>query len=526
MHVCLLNDSFPPVIDGVANTVLNYANVLTEDCGDTVAVATPRYPGADYSGYPYEVVPYSSIDTSKIIEGYRAGYPFDEQAISKLAGIRPDIIHTHCPVASAVMARVLRDKTEAPIVFTYHTKFDVDIAKATKAKLLQEGSIAFLVNNISACDEVWAVSDGAGKNLQSLGYKGDYRVMVNGVDFAKGRVAAEDVASATAGYDLPDGVPVFLFVGRLMTYKGIPIILDALKILAQQGKDFRMVLIGGGQDAEAMQKKAIEAGYSVDVVEQASAGKESAATEDGGHVQKEPEGKCVEKQNPEIRQYPGTLPGKVIFLGAIHDRNVLRAWNTRADLFLFPSTYDTNGIVVREAAACGLASVLIRNSCAAEGITEDHNGFFVDENAASMAELLLKLYPQMDHVHQVGQNAMDEIYISWEDSVKKARERYGEILELTANDQMPLRHEKMSDALIGNIQRMYDQSKKISEWSQTRFSGMMSNFYDLEESAEAGAKKRRDRVLNAQWEARKAAHHLKEEMRRRIGHPSAGQDEN
>ena len=37
------------------------------------------------------------------------------------------------------------------------------------------------------------------------------------------------------------------------------------------------------------------------------------------------------------------------------DREILRAWNTRADLFLFPSTFDTNGLVVREAAACGLA---------------------------------------------------------------------------------------------------------------------------------------------------------------------------
>ena len=33
------------------------------------------------------------------------------------------------------------------------------------------------------------------------------------------------------------------------------------------------------------------------------------------------------------------------------DRNVIRAWYCRADLFLFPSSYDTNGLVVREAAA-------------------------------------------------------------------------------------------------------------------------------------------------------------------------------
>ena len=85
------------------------------------------------------------------------------------------------------------------------------------------------------------------------------------------------------------------------------------------------------------------------------------------------------------------LTDRVFFTGAIHDRQILRAWNTRADLFLFPSSYDTNGIVVREAAACGLASVLIRNSCAAEGITEGRNGFFIEENAESLAALLREL---------------------------------------------------------------------------------------------------------------------------------------
>ena len=38
--ICLLNDSFPPEIDGVANAVVNYAKILTETEG-LCAVATP-----------------------------------------------------------------------------------------------------------------------------------------------------------------------------------------------------------------------------------------------------------------------------------------------------------------------------------------------------------------------------------------------------------------------------------------------------------------------------------------------------
>ena len=72
----------------------------------------------------------------------------------------------------------------------------------------------------------------------------------------------------------------------------------------------------------------------------------------------------------------------------MHDREIVRAWYTRADLLLFPSTFDTNGLVVREAAACGLGSLLVRGSCAAEGITDGRNGILIEENAASLAAVL------------------------------------------------------------------------------------------------------------------------------------------
>lgn len=43
LNVCLLNDSFPPTIDGVANTVFNYASVIQKELGNAI-VATPQYP--------------------------------------------------------------------------------------------------------------------------------------------------------------------------------------------------------------------------------------------------------------------------------------------------------------------------------------------------------------------------------------------------------------------------------------------------------------------------------------------------
>ena len=43
-------------------------------------------------------------------------------------------------------------------------------------------------------------------------------------DLPLGKVSQARIAAATQGYDLPEGLPLFLFVGRIMWYKGLRII--------------------------------------------------------------------------------------------------------------------------------------------------------------------------------------------------------------------------------------------------------------------------------------------------------------
>jgi glycosyltransferase involved in cell wall biosynthesis len=181
----------------------------------------------------------------------------------------------------------------------------------------------------------------------------------------------------------------------MMWYKGLRLTLDALRRLKDAGKPFRMIFVGDGAD------------------------------------------------RGEIESYARTLDlgERCIFTGAIHDREVLRAYFCAADLFLFPSTFDTNGLVVREAAACSLASVIVRGSCAAEGVTDGETGFFIEETAESMAELLLQIGGRREICRAVGQRAMEQIYLSWEDSVARAWDRYGVVCDnyRTAGKRAPVK---------------------------------------------------------------------------------------
>ncbi|MBQ9198088.1 MAG: glycosyltransferase [Clostridia bacterium] len=412
MRVALLNDSFPPVIDGVANVVINYAAELQKS-GDQPLVAVPGYPNV-HDDYPYPVLRYTSLDTTKLF-GYRAGYPFSATAIDELRAFQPEIIHSHCPVASNLLARVLRESVHVPLVFTYHTKFDIDIRTAVKGHLLQNELIAALVSNIQACDEVWTVSHGAGENLRSIGYEGDYIVMPNGVDMPQGRADEAMIRKAEEMCGLTPGVPVFLFAGRLRWYKGIRHIIEGLAMAMNAGADFRMVFVGDGSDRPAIEK----------LCEQAY-----------------------------------ILP-RCTFTGAVQDRELLRAFYSRADLFLFPSTFDTNGIVVREAAACGLGALLVAGSCAAEGVTDGRNGLLMEENAEALCQKVLFACRHPEAVRRIGENAQKELYISWSAAVDMARERYQIILENSRSQ--PARHRIDLFPLLSDAVELVSRGREISQ---------------------------------------------------------------
>ncbi len=380
INVCLLNDSFPPVIDGVANAVVNYSKIIQKNYGNVI-VATPEYPNVK-DNYDFQVLRYPSMNTTKMV-GYRAGLPFDLNYLNKFNSENTDILHSHCPVASTFLARMLRDKIHKPIVFTYHTKFDIDIARAVNSKLIQDAAIKLLIENIESCDDIWVVSQGAGENLKSLGFKGEYTVMHNGVDFTKGKSSPEDIEVVKKKYHLPDDLPIYLFVGRMMWYKGLKIIIDALRQKKNADQDFRMLFVGDGGDIKEVQQ------YVID----------------------------------------HDLDDKCIFAGAVSDRKILKDIFSSCDIFIFPSTFDTNGIVVREAAAAGLGTILIKGSCAAEDTVDNQNVIQIEENADSLAKVLIQNDNNVNFYHQIGENAQQQLYLSWEDAVKKAVERYQEILK-------------------------------------------------------------------------------------------------
>ena len=169
----------------------------------------------------------------------------------------------------------------------------------------------------------------------------------------------------------------------MMWYKNIRLMLDTYAILKQNGMPFKAFFIGEGYDLPAMEQYTRELG----------------------------------------------LENEVIFTGPIRDRNYLRVFYSTADLFFFPSTYDTCGIVVKEAAACDCPSLLVQGSCAAEGAVHKASGYLANETAADCASVIMDACSDRAAMRLVGERASRDLHLTWEEAVSRAHMRYREILK-------------------------------------------------------------------------------------------------
>ena len=243
--------------------------------------------------------------------------------------------------------------------------------------------IKYLMKVYNRADSVWTVSQKSCQILRDYGYKGDIKVVRNGTEYAYPENADELIERVNKKHDLYNQKNVFIFVGRMAWYKNIGMICEALKKVKDAGKDFKMLFVGGGFDLARLKKHA----------------------------------KKLE------------VDDKIIFTGEVKDRALLQGYYLRSDLMLFPSTFDTAGVVKVEAAAHKKAGVFIGGSCSSELVEDKVNGFLCEENAESLANYVLELIDREDYLKEIGECAYKTLYKSWDMLAEEVLQKYQEVIE-------------------------------------------------------------------------------------------------
>ena len=293
------------------------------------------------------------------------------------------MVHAHCPFSSGNIALQIAKKQKVPFIATFHSKYRDDFEHSVHNKLLAKLMVKEVIHFFEKADEVWISQPSVEETIREYGFKGKIEVVPLGNDFSNEEPLEPIKKTARKELQITNNETVFLFVGQIIWEKNIRMIVESLALI----KDipFKMYFIGIGYAAEEIKVLVNNLGLSK----------------------------------------------KVEFVGLITERDKLKQYYAAADLFLFPSTYDTWALVVREAAALGTASVLIEKSNVAQIITNNVNGFLTADAADSFATCIRNLIANPELIKQVGVNASKSITRSWESVTDEVLDRYHHLMKRT-----------------------------------------------------------------------------------------------
>ena len=378
MNIGLFNESFPPVMDGVAVCVSNYARWMQEKVGG-VTVVTPHNDGADYGALSYEVLDYFSVPVP-FREPYVTGLSeIDPKFLRKLLTREFRIVHAHSPFTSGWTAHRIARRERIPLVATFHSKYREDFARVIPSKLIVDTVIREIVRFYEAADEVWVPQESVKDVLYSYGYKGSIEVVQNGCDMA-GAYPESFFRDARKALGVEADTFVLLFVGQHIWEKNLRLTIEALSRI--KDLPYRMFFVGKGYAADEM--KALVASLGIG--------------------------------------------DKVTFAGTVTDRERLKQYYAAADLFLFPSLYDTDGLVVREAAAFGTPSIMLKDASASGMLTDGDTGFLIENGLDAFEAALRRGFEDRETLRRVGRKASHAIVRSWEDVAGEAIDRYNALI--------------------------------------------------------------------------------------------------
>ncbi len=387
LNIGLFIDTFYPMIDGVINVVDNYARRLNQFANVTVFAPKARKNTFDDSTLPYKVVRCKRMNCKWLRLDYDLPLPALDRKFKKaIKDANLDIIHIHSPFTIGKLATNYGKKHNIPVVATMHSQYKKDFYTATKNKMLTNFMLKKILKVFDKCDECWAVNSEMSKVFKEYGVKEMPGVQNNGTDLVP-FTNLQEIVTLKQKYGIKDDEKVLLFIGRICALKNIFFTVDSLAVLKQKGFKFKMLFVGTGQDEKKLKDQIKKLG----------------------------------------------LQNDVIFTGKITGREEISKYYKMADLFVFPSLYDASSLVQIEAASQSTPTVFIRGAATAATVTENVNGYLSDNSVEAFADKILEIFSDEQKYNQICSNAFRDLYVTWDDAVKKTYNDYLRIINEVKN---------------------------------------------------------------------------------------------
>lgn len=337
LTIGMFTDSYLPEINGVVTSIAATAKALRRR-GHRVIVVAPASEDEIDDGpdvFRFHSTPFPFYPQ------FRMAFPLPAKVLAALPRLPFDIVHVHSLFFVGCLGAYLAQHRRVPLVFTYHTRwteyahylpFDPRVTSAQAVWLSREFC--------NRCDCVVTPTESVSQLLRSYGIDTRIEVIPTGVDLG---LFGDPDECGRASLFARQHAPTALFVGRLGKEKNLDLLLDAFAVVYERLPQARLIIVGSGPYEQHLRKRALE----------------------------RPCGSRIEFTGPLAQTELGS-------------------YYRCADFLVFPSTSETQGLVMHEAMAHGRPVVAVDCPISRE-VVPPEAGRLVPADPQTFATAMLEL---------------------------------------------------------------------------------------------------------------------------------------
>jgi 1,2-diacylglycerol 3-alpha-glucosyltransferase len=353
MRIIIFSNAYKPTVSGVVTSIALFRRGLIE-AGHDVHIVAPVHKGFD-DEEPY-VFRLPALDLPGQLD-LSLAVPFKAPIAITVHGIKPALIDSQHPILMGDLAVAFARDLSLPLVFTFHSRYDeyaqryVPIAPDLAGMVTEE----IVGRYLEKCTHVVAPTASIRDDILRE-YDADVPVTVvpTPMDLSAYHNLDPQRVRATLGLETAE---LLLYVGRLAREKGLDFLLRAFTMITATRPQARLLLAGEGPERDGLQKIARELG----------------------------------------------LGEQVVFAGAIPHSEVPH-YAAAADLFVFSSVIETQGLVLIEAMAAGTPVVAVEAPAPVNAL-DGGGGIFVPPREDAFADAVLELLSDEPRRRMMGEHA-------------------------------------------------------------------------------------------------------------------------
>jgi glycosyltransferase involved in cell wall biosynthesis len=342
LRVLMLTDVYFPRINGVSTSIETFRRDLA-DCAVSATLLAPAYPE-----------PHAAADTHRV-PSWRL--PFDpedrlmspralQQATRRLARDRFDLIHVQTPFAAHYAGVRLGRRLGVPVVSTYHTHFEEyfhHYLPLLPRPWLRATARGIARRQCNDCDAIIVPSQAMHDTLADYGVARPLHILPTGIPIEQ--FAHGDREAFRARFGIAAERPVSLCVGRVAHEKNLGFLLDVAARLRRDCPEHLLVIAGDGPALPELRRRARALG----------------------------------------------IEDAVCFVGYLDRHSELADCYAAADVFVFASKTETQGLVLLEAMAAGLPVYALAELGTRDILDPQRGAVIAKDNVAQFAAGLQEL---------------------------------------------------------------------------------------------------------------------------------------